>query len=226
METAETISVVIVEENEFLRFGWRSALDGEPDITVSGEFDTGLAAMAEMGNLKPHVVLFSVDVPDLTGYQACWLLRHVVPQARVILMTPGISPEVVISSMTAGSAGCLSKNAARSDLVDTVRRNGNGYLLLIPEVADHALRFVGNMRPLVDLGSLSRRERQVLKGLSDERSDGEVGATLGISPHTVRNHVRSICRKLKLNNRSELANYAPLLGILEEEGAPQEGDRE
>ena len=172
METAETISVVIVEENEFLRFGWRSALDGEPDITVVGEFDTSLAAVAEVGNLKPQVALFSVDVPDLSGYQACRLLRRVVPQARVILMAPAISPEVVISSITAGSAGCLPKNTARSDLVDTVRRNGNGYLLLIPEVADYDLRFVGNMKPLLDLGSLSRRERQVLKGLSDERSDG------------------------------------------------------
>ena len=123
----------------------------------------------------------------------------------------------IVAGMMSGASAYLTSHAPRSDVVRTIRSNGNGEMFLVPEVAKRALWIAQIFRKFVDVGRMSERERQVLSMVVAGQSNAKIGNELGISPNTVRNHVSRILAKLKLTAKDELVDYATVIDVLNEE---------
>ena len=211
------IRVMIVDDSRFLRSGLTLALEAEADIQVVGEFGEGAPAIAELESLAPQVVLLSVNLPDISGFEACMRILDTAPQTRVIMLSPRLNDEEIATTIMAGAAAYLTKDARSSDLIRTVRANGAGEIFLVAPVAERVLRAQQYSRRMVNVSQLTRREKQVLVLVADGLSNSQIGARLALSPNTVRAHINHIFAKPKISGMAELGVYLVLPGVLDME---------
>jgi two-component system response regulator NreC len=207
--------VLLVDNNQFARAGLKSLLDSVDDIEVVGESRNGASAADAARTLNPQVVLVNVDLPDMTGYEACQLLLEAAPDVKVITMADTIVNEDVTRSMMARARGHLMRNGPVSDFIDTVRANGRGAMYLIPEVVEVSRKFWDAYANPAEIASLSAREKQIVMLIAEGYNNTRIGLELEISPHTVRTHIRRIQDKLDLHSRLKLAAYAGMLQVLD-----------
>ena len=214
MDSMDSIGVIIVDENEFLRAGIGSVLNAESDIETVGSFGSAKEAIAKVNQLGPKVALVSLSLPDAAGFDACRSLLINAPAVRVVMLVPKLSNAAVSDAIAAGAAGILPNSFSVSDLVTTVRANCNGAMYLIPPVAELCLESFRHTNNNPSLSRLTDREKQILAYVPVGLSNIEIGAKLGISHHTVRNYISRILVKLNYSKRTELAAYAGIIRIL------------
>ena len=214
--------MIIVDDNEFLRVGLESALESENDIEVAGLFGEAAAAVAEVEELNPGVVLLSVSMPDMNGLEACRKITGAATGSRVVMLASKPTDEEAIEAIRAGASGYLPKNAPLADLVRAVRSSRAGELFLATGVVERTLSVLPGPEPgagaarLTD--RLTDRENEVLVLVAAGQTNKEIAARLGLSAFTVRNHVGRVFTKLKLSKRAQLGAYAVRLGILDDSG--------
>ena len=172
------IRVMVVDDNEFLRLGLKLSLENEEDIEVVGHFGDAAAAIAGAGELQPRVVLLNVNMPDMNTFEACRRIVDAAPDARVILMSPELVHEHIVTAIMAGSMGYILKDTPWSDVVMTIRANAVGALCIIPPVAAISLRSMRFNKEVMNMGGQTSRERQVLILVDDGQTNQEIGAKL------------------------------------------------
>ncbi len=218
METANPISLMIVEENGLQAAGMRSYFDPEDDIEVVGVFGVVAEAVTAARQLDPTVVLLSLNLPGVAPFEACRQIGAVAPDTRVITLGPSPVREAdVAMSLMVGSCSHLPAGASRLDFVRVVRATGAGESLEIAEVAQICIRIMSSFPGPVDLGTLTPQERKVLVMVSEGLNNAQIAIEMEISPHTVRRHVSPILRKLNRSSRAELGIYAPMVSILRDD---------
>ena len=210
-----SIRVVVVDHSEILRLGLKATLEAEGDIEVAAEFETGEDAVEEIGRINPDVVVMSVSLPGISGFEACRRITARGHKTRVVLLTSEPSAEEIMLGISSGSAGYMPSSSPKSDLIRVVRANADGEMLIVAEVAELLLTMMHNGQ-LTAPDSLTDRERQILVMVAQGRSNREIGTKVGLSPHTVRNHISRVCAKLGLSRRAELGAYAAHMGYLSE----------
>ena len=210
-----SIRVVVVDHSEILRLGLKTTLEAEGDIEVVAEFETGDDAVEEMGRITPDVVVMSVNLPSISGFEACRRITARGHPPRVVLLTSVPSAEEIILGISSGSAGYMRSGSSKSDLMRVVRANADGEMLMVAEVAELLMTMMRNGQVTAP-GPVTDRERQILILVAQGRSNREVGTKLGLSAHTVRNHISRVCAKLGLSRRVELGAYAARMGYLSE----------
>ena len=205
-----------MEANEFLRLGLKLSLDNEADIEVVGHCDSGVDALAQVAEHKPHVILLSVDLPDMSGLQACQQILRAAPETRIVMVTPSLADDLIVGAMMSGAAGVLPKNSPPHDLICSIRANGNGGLFHAASVAERVLNLLRGSEATGASDRLTHREKQILIMVARGMGNRDIGATLAISKHTVRNHISRIFAKLDLSGRAQLGAYAVRMGLLDD----------
>ena len=102
------IKVMIIDDNEALRLGLRIFVEEESDMRVVGEFVSAAVSLSEVEGLKPDVVLLSVGLPDMTGFEACRKILNLLPSTRIVFIGPGHIKQVMIAGMLMPPIGCSS----------------------------------------------------------------------------------------------------------------------
>ena len=220
------IRVVIADDQQLVRDGFRAILESEDDITVEGTAADGAEAIARTRELAPDVVLMDVRMPGVDGIEATARITRMPDAPRVLVLTTFDLDEYVYEAMKAGASGFLLKDAPRGRLTEAVRTVAQGEMLLDATVTRRLVeRFVhrpappGGVPP--QLAELSERELEVLRCVAQGSSNAEIAAALYLSPATVKTHVASILRKLDLRDRVQLVVLAYESGLLEPgAGAP------
>jgi len=213
------IRVLLADDQELVRSGFRLILDLTEGIEVVGEAADGREAVRLAKELQPDVVLMDVRMPELDGIEATRRLRQAGAEARVLVLTTFDLDEYVYEAMRAGASGFLLKDAPREQLVTAVLTVARGEALLAPAITQRLIeRFVG--RPSPDqaapaLADLSARELEVLRLLARGLSNAEIAAELVIGEATVKTHVARILRKLDLRDRIQAVVFAYETGIVE-----------
>jgi len=213
------IRVLLADDQELVRSGFRLILDLTEGIEVVGEAADGREAVRLAKELQPDVVLMDVRMPELDGIEATRRLRQAGAEARVLVLTTFDLDEYVYEAMRAGASGFLLKDAPREQLVTAVLTVARGEALLAPAITQRLIeRFVG--RPSPDqaapaLAELSARELEVLRLLARGLSNAEIAAELIIGEATVKTHVARILRKLDLRDRIQAVVFAYETGIVE-----------
>lgn len=213
------IRVVIADDQELVRAGFRMILEVQPDIEVVGEAGDGAEAIDVARALEPDVVLMDVRMPNTDGIEATRRLLAADTRARVLMLTTFDADEYVYDAMKAGASGFLLKNAPPTQLIAAVRATAQGEAQVAPEIVRRMVdEFVrrpppGTAKP-AELDDLSEREVDVLKLVARGLSNNEIAARLFLSEATVRTHVSRILSKLALRDRTQAVVAAYESGLI------------
>ena len=213
------IRVLLADDQELVRSGFRLILELADGIEVVGEAGDGRDAVRLAKELEPDVVLMDVRMPELDGIEATRRLRQAGVDARVLVLTTFDLDDYVYAAMRAGASGFLLKDAPREQLVTAVRTVARGEALLAPAVTRRLIeRFVERPAPLEAapaLAELSARELEVLRLVAPGLSNAEIAGELIIGEATVKTHVARVLRKLGLRDRVQAVVLAYESGIVE-----------
>jgi DNA-binding NarL/FixJ family response regulator len=204
------ISVLIVDDHALFRSGIRSRLEREHDIAPLGEAGTAEQAVVQARSLQPDLIVLDLLLPRKSGTEAIPELAKVSPNSKVIIVSSQTSPSSVRAALTAGAAGYVPKRAADGDLVSAIRRVASGECYVDPDLG---AKLIVPDSP-VALEPLSERERDVLNLIALGYTNQEIAKTLFISVRTVDTHRAHIMRKLRLETRAELVNFALANGLI------------
>jgi DNA-binding NarL/FixJ family response regulator len=217
---AETIRILLVDDQKLMREGLRILLELESDLQVVAEAGDGLAAVAAYADDQPDVVLMDVRMPGMDGVEATWRLRERWPQARVIILTTFDDEEYIFEGLRAGARGYLLKDVSGAELADAVRKVAAGGALIEPSVARKVLAEFARLSPPARTPEeglpepLSEREQAVLRLLAIGLSNREIAERLSLAEGTVKNYVSNILQKLGVRDRTQAAVRARELGIV------------
>ena len=210
------IRVVVVDDHPLFRDGVRAALSGAEDVDVVGEAADVAGALEVVADLRPHVVLMDLNLPDGSGVDATRRLAAVSPEVRVLVMTMSTDDDAVVAAMRAGARGFVVKGAGRRDLVDSVRTVAEGGAVFSPVVADRLAGYFAGLTALPAreaFPQLTDREREVLDLIARGLDNRRIARELVLSDKTVRNHVSNVLAKLEVADRAEAVLRARNAGL-------------
>ena len=214
------IRVVIADDQQLIRGGFRSLLESEPDIEVVGEAGTGAEAVAVVTALRPDVVLMDIRMPEGDGL---WATERIAAEpsladTHIVIVTTFELDEYVGQAIRAGASGFLVKDTEPVELIRAVRVVAGGDALLSPGVTKRLLeRIAGTLRDTPDatqLDVLTEREREVLGLVGLGLTNDEIGRELFLSPLTAKTHVSRIMSKLLARDRVQLVVVAYETGLV------------
>jgi DNA-binding NarL/FixJ family response regulator len=215
------IRLLIVDDQELVRTGFRLFLETQDDFEVIGEAGDGEEAIQLARKLRPDVVLMDVRMPRMDGVEATAQLiaAGIEPPPRVLVLTTFDLDEYVFGALRAGAAGFLLKDAPRERLIEAIRVVHGGEALLSPSITRRLVEhFAARTDPLEPpaalLAELTPREREVLMLVARGLSNGEIGQQLVVTEATVKSHVGSVLLKLGLRDRVQAVVFAYEHGIV------------
>ena len=214
----DTIRIMIVDDHEVVRSGLKAILEPEDDLEVVGEASSGSEAVEKVARLDPSLVLMDVRMEEMSGIEACRLIKSSHPQVNVLMLTSFGEEEAVMAPIMAGAPAYLLKNVGRSELIRAIRGVAGGQNLLDPAVTKRVMERLALLTVKDEereVAGLSGQEKEVLALVARGSTSKEIAGKLVISEHTARNHLSRILDKLGLTRRSEAAVFAAEHGLLD-----------
>jgi DNA-binding NarL/FixJ family response regulator len=210
-----TVRVVLADDEQLLRVGFRMILDAHGDFDVVAEAANGREAVAAATAHHPDVVVMDVRMPEVDGIAATKTIVGQHPTVRVLILTTFDLDEYAFAGLRAGASGFLLKNAPPDDLVAAIRTVAAGDAVVAPRVTRRLLDTFARHIPTATqasrdqrLAQLTDREREVLHALAVGQSNQEIAATLVLSEATVKTHISRILTKLDLRDRVQAVIFA------------------
>ena len=208
------IRVLIADDQEMVRAGFRMILDSDPDIEVVAEAADGRAAVELARELRPDVSLMDIRMPQLDGLEVTRLLAgpEVDDPMKVVVVTTFDLDEYVHRAILHGAAGFLLKDAGPTLLLEAVRAAHRGDVLISPSITlrllQHFAAPADSPTPTSPTVPLTEREDEVLAAVATGRTNAEIADELYISLSTVKTHLASLQDKIGARYRVELAAWA------------------
>jgi DNA-binding NarL/FixJ family response regulator len=226
------IRVVLADDQDLVRAGFRVILESEPGVQVVAEASDGAAAVAAVAEHRPDVVCLDVQMPGVDGLEAARRISATPDPPAVLVLTTFDTDEYLFAALAAGASGFLLKNASPEKLIEAVRTVAAGDALLAPDVTRRvisrattaAVPVAADTRTGADtlrdgpIPGLTERETEVLRLLGRGRSNAEIAAQLFVGEATVKTHVSNVLQKLGVRDRIQAVVWAY------EHGAVRSGD--
>jgi two-component system, NarL family, response regulator YdfI len=216
----QPLSLLIVDDHQLVRWGIRTFLATQPDISVLGEAASGEEALELAAELQPQVVLMDLRMPGMGGVEAIKQLRQRWPQMAAVVLTTYNEDNLMIQGLQAGACGYLLKDCSLETLVQAIRAAARGEMLVPPEVMARILaraaQAVAPARaaPARSPLDLTEREREVLAGVARGERSKEIARRLGISERTVGSYLNNVFSKLGVDSRASAVAVAMERGLL------------
>jgi DNA-binding NarL/FixJ family response regulator len=214
------IRVLIADDQEMVRMGFRMILDSHDDIEVVADVADGVSAVSKARELRPDVCLLDIRMPGLDGLEVTRQLAgpDVTDPLKVVVVTTFDLDEYVHTALRNGASGFLLKDAGPALLIEAVRAADRGDALVSPQITVRLLKhFDGSsVKPRAKPPSepLTARELDVVKAVASGLTNTEIGAELFMSLSTVKTHLASVQGKIGARNRVETAAWAWRSGVV------------
>jgi DNA-binding NarL/FixJ family response regulator len=219
-----TIRVLLADDQELSRFGFRMILTAEEDIDVVGEASDGEEAVELAARVRPSVVLMDIRMPETDGIEATKRIVAADSEVRVLAITTFDLDEYAFGALQAGASGFLLKDVRPGELVAAIRTVASGDAVVSPRITRRLLdRYArpptpsgGDRAPRASalFSTLTEREREVLMSIAAGLSNAEIAARLFVSEATVKSHVGRILSKLGLRDRVQAVVLAYETGLV------------
>ncbi len=213
---SESITVLIADDHAIIREALETAISRASDMTLVGQAETGLEAVALNKRLKPDVILLDLRMPEMDGLQALHSIKKDRPEARVVVLTSFDTEDDIVAALRAGASGYILKGTRSRTVLAAIRGAQAGVSPLDPAVTSRlAADITGLKAKSAEYGLVTDRELMVLGLLAKGHSNRHVAENLHISPGTVKSHLSHIFRKLDVADRTEAVVKAARLGLIE-----------
>ncbi len=218
---ADSIRVLIADDQDLVRSGFRLILSSYDGIEVIGEARDGDQAASLAHRLRPDVVLMDIRMPRANGIEATRAIRSnpALGNVQVLILTTFDLDEYVYDALSAGASGFLLKDAEPDEIVSAIRVVAAGDALIQPSITRRLIEtFVASRPPAgagaADLSGLTDREREILTLVARGMSNDQIGERLFISPATVKTHLARVMAKLDAHDRAQLVVKAYESGLV------------
>jgi len=197
--TERRLRVLVVDDHDVVQWGFRTLLSEQPWVERCLRASDADEALPLVRRYEPHVALVDLFLGESSGAVLCEAIRREAPATRVLLISGAgrISPQ---AAKAAGASGFVSKDWAAGDVAMAVRMVAKGLTVFAP----------GSEEPAAPI---SEREREVLTEMAGGATNKEIGSSLHLSPHTVKEYASALYRKLGVRNRAEAVRRAERLGL-------------
>ncbi|MCS6549115.1 response regulator transcription factor [Curtobacterium flaccumfaciens pv. flaccumfaciens] len=220
------LTIVLADDQELVRAGFRVILESEPGFRVVGEASDGARAVEAVQELNPDVVCLDVQMPGVDGLEAARRIAALPHPPAVLILTTFDSDDALFQALEAGASGFLLKNASPERLIDAVRTVAAGDALLAPDVTRRVIsRATASAaaqpsattttatpsttgEDALAAAGLTERETEVLRLLARGLSNAEIAAELYVGDATVKTHVSNVLQKLALRDRIQAVVWA------------------
>jgi DNA-binding NarL/FixJ family response regulator len=206
------IKVLLTDDHALFRQGIRTLLTAESDMEVVGESANGLDAVALAQQVRPDVVLMDIGMPGMSSFEATRQIRKDRPDTKVIFLSMYDDDDYLAECVDMGANGYILKDSPAEQLLTAVREVSRGGSFLSPRlltrlVDDFRMQGRGPTRQ-PRFGTLTKREREILKMLAEGKSVKEIAGSFELSVKTVEAHKFNLMRKLDIHNKAQLVQYA------------------
>lgn len=227
--------VMLVDDHKHARQGMREIVSEGDDFAVVAEAASGEEALELMQRAAPELILMDISMPGMGGLEAAKAIKSAYPEVKIVIVTVSDDPAHLFEALKKGAQGYLLKNLNPSAWREYLRAIAYDEAPLNPDLAlsilrEFAARSQGRESALKgrsvhaqeqDDGlyreGLTQREKQILQEVARGRKNREIASELGLSEHTVKNHLKNILQKLHLDNRVQLTRYAYERGMVDPE---------
>lgn len=199
--SSQPIRVMLVDDHTMVRLGLATFLKVFDDLLLTGEADSGEAAIQLCAEARPDVILMDMVLPAMDGATTTRLIRQQYPHVQVIALTSFKEGKLIQNALESGAIGYLLKDVSADELAKAIRAAHSGRTTLSPEVAQALVETV-HQQPMPEF-NLTEREREVLDLMVEGLNNTQIAGRLGISPSTIKSHVSNILAKLGATSRTE-----------------------
>lgn len=208
-----SISVLVADDHGLVRDGLAAILRHDDEIKVVAAVADGAAALREAERLRPRIAMLGVALGALSGVDAARALAEKVPSVAVIIVSPNSSAPLVRRALEAGAQGYLGKESTGEEVLKAIRAVAAGKRYLAQDIAEKFADDPGPARAGQQVDTLSATERNILRLVSDGKSNAEVAEVIGLSARTVETYRLRLMRKLGIGDLASLVKYAIRQGI-------------
>ena len=208
------IRILVIEDNRILREGIIIMLNKERDITVAAASDGRDNALAKTRTTKPHLVLMDLGLENQNSLDMVVSFKKEFPGIKIIGMGFAPTQSDILEFVQAGASGFILKNAAITDVINTIRTVAGGETVLpavmagslFSQVTEHAL--LHGKKDLKRDIRMTQREKEIIALIVEGMSNKQIADKLSIATFTVKSHVHNILDKLALQSRLQIAAHA------------------
>jgi DNA-binding NarL/FixJ family response regulator len=198
------INVSIVEDDAKLRATLARYLTGQPGFHCASTYPNAEAALADIPQVRPDVVLMDINLPGMSGIECVARLRAAMPALKILMLTVFEESEQVFKALSAGAFGYLVKSHRPAKIVEAIREVHAGGSPMSGHIARKVVQsFQAQAARSAETDALSAREMEVLQGLSKGETYKQIAADLNISLGTVRTYIQRIYEKLHVHSHAE-----------------------
>lgn len=214
-------SVFIADDHKLIRNGIISTLNASGDVDILGEASNGKDALAGIKKLKPDIVLLDISMPDMNGIEVMQELSSEFSSAKVLFLTMYDDYNYINKCLEVGASGYLVKSDVGEEIVEaikTVAKGGTYFSNSVQKAVMSNYTDTLNKKKKteeVEIIVLTKREKEVVKLVSDGFTSGQIAEKLFVSPRTIDTHRANLMKKLKVKNSVELVNKVREFSLLD-----------
>lgn len=219
------VKIILADDHALFREGLKRILNMELDMEVIAECGDGIQVVEMCNHTQPDVVLMDINMPVENGVVATQRMRDLFPDVKVVILSIHDDESYVFETLRSGASGYLLKDMEAQDLVNAIRAVVDGYAYIHPKVTGKLINQMRRMSYLDEQGvggargggvvteegvryvaqdsPLTKREAEVLRLMTEGKSNKAIGECLVISEKTVKNHVSSILQKMNVDDRTQ-----------------------
>ena len=212
-----TTTIVVVDDHPIVREGLRTVLEREKDLSVVGEANDGLEAMRLVEQHRPALLIADLRMPGMSGLEVAQQVARRFPETRVLILSMYGGEGYVTEALASGVVGYILKETDSNNIVHAIRRIIAGQRYLSPTVSDRVIdSYIHKIQEgtLDPQDTLTDRERQVLRLVTEGNSTAEIATRLSVSVRTAEHHRANLMRKLRLKNAAEVVAYGISRGVV------------
>lgn len=196
-----TIRILIIDDQRLFRQSLKLLLEQDPEIIVVGETGDGQEGVVLATEMNPDMVLLDVGLPGLSGPQVAQLIHERAPHIKILMLSVHDENERIRESLAAGALGYILKDADYREFLRIIKKIMRNEPITSPFLMSPTSEKQSLMQ------NLTPKERDVLRLLSEAKSNKEIAQELGLSPETIKSHLQKVYAKLNVSNRAEAIRF-------------------